>query len=130
MLAHAHQRVVPAKAGTHTPCPLHGLRAMGPGASAGTTTENCATLSRSPIGIALPHDPAAAPALERAGVGPAAPSHAPWQQSKALGRLDHLLARITEIPAAILVAVETLVLLAGVISRYGFNRPLTWSDEL
>jgi TRAP-type C4-dicarboxylate transport system permease small subunit len=45
-------------------------------------------------------------------------------------RLDHLLARITEIPAAILVAVEILVLLAGVISRYGFNRPLTWSDEL
>jgi tripartite ATP-independent transporter DctM subunit len=33
-------------------------------------------------------------------------------------------------PAAVLVAIEILVLLAGVISRYVFNRPLTWSDEL
>jgi hypothetical protein len=29
--------VVPAKAGTHTPCPLDWLRSMGPGALAGTT---------------------------------------------------------------------------------------------
>ncbi len=36
----------------------------------------------------------------------------------------------TEIPAAALVAVEILVLLIGVISRYVFNAPLTWSDEL
>ena len=49
---------------------------------------------------------------------------------KAFSRLDRLLAWVTEIPAAILVAVEILVLLAGVISRYVFNRPLTWSDEL
>src|ERR1700693_89214 len=55
---------------------------------------------------------------------------ATWQPSKAFGRLDGWLARVTEIPAAILVAVEILVLLAGVISRYVFNRPLTWSDEL
>ncbi|HEY6255875.1 MAG TPA: TRAP transporter large permease subunit, partial [Xanthobacteraceae bacterium] len=47
-----------------------------------------------------------------------------------IARLDRFLARITEIPAAILVAVEIVVLLAGVISRYVFNRPLTWSDEL
>src|SRR5947209_11747947 len=53
-----------------------------------------------------------------------------WQRSAALGRLDRLLARLTEIPAAVLVAVEILVLLAGVISRYAFNSPLTWSDEL
>ena len=45
-------------------------------------------------------------------------------------RLDRLLGWVTEIPAAVLVAVEMLVLLAGVISRYVFNRPLTWSDEL
>src|ERR1700730_807297 len=45
-------------------------------------------------------------------------------------RLDHTLAWITEIPAAVLVVVETLVLFAGVISRYVFDRPLTWSDEL
>jgi tripartite ATP-independent transporter DctM subunit len=55
---------------------------------------------------------------------------ATWRQSVAFRRLDRLLAGMTEIPAAILVAVEMLVLLAGVISRYVFNRPLTWSDEL
>lgn len=44
--------------------------------------------------------------------------------------LDTALAWITEVPAAILVALEILVLLAGVISRYVFHRPLTWSDEL
>jgi tripartite ATP-independent transporter DctM subunit len=45
-------------------------------------------------------------------------------------RLDKVLAWTTEVPAALLVAVEILVLLVGVISRYVFNRPLTWSDEL
>jgi tripartite ATP-independent transporter DctM subunit len=32
--------------------------------------------------------------------------------------------------AAVLLVAETLILLAGVISRYGFDNPLTWSDEL
>ncbi|HXP75786.1 MAG TPA: TRAP transporter large permease subunit [Stellaceae bacterium] len=45
-------------------------------------------------------------------------------------RLDRALALATEIAAAVLVAVEVTVLLAGVVSRYVFNRPLTWSDEL
>jgi tripartite ATP-independent transporter DctM subunit len=45
-------------------------------------------------------------------------------------RLDRLLALITEVPAAILVAVEIIVLFAGVVSRYVFHSPLTWSDEL
>jgi tripartite ATP-independent transporter DctM subunit len=45
-------------------------------------------------------------------------------------KLDQILAYATELPAAVLVVLEVLVLLAGVISRYGFNRPLTWSDEL
>ena len=44
--------------------------------------------------------------------------------------LDRFLGWITEIPAAILVAVEVAILLAGVISRYGLNKPLLWSDEL
>nr|WP_234484873.1 TRAP transporter large permease subunit [Noviherbaspirillum pedocola] len=43
---------------------------------------------------------------------------------------DRAIAWITEVPAALLVAVEIIVLLAGVISRYVFNAPLTWSDEL
>ena len=44
--------------------------------------------------------------------------------------LDRVLAALTEFPAAVLVALEALILLAGVISRYGFNAPLTWTDEL
>jgi tripartite ATP-independent transporter DctM subunit len=45
-------------------------------------------------------------------------------------RLETVLAWATELPAAILVGVEIGVLLVGVVSRYGFNRPLTWTDEL
>ena len=44
--------------------------------------------------------------------------------------LDRALALITEVPAAALTAVEILVLFAGVVSRYVFHAPLTWSDEL
>ena len=44
--------------------------------------------------------------------------------------LDRGLALITELPATVLVALEALILFAGVISRYVFNAPLTWSDEL
>jgi tripartite ATP-independent transporter DctM subunit len=44
--------------------------------------------------------------------------------------LDRALALITEVPAAILVAVEIVVLFAGAVSRYVFDAPLTWSDEL
>jgi tripartite ATP-independent transporter DctM subunit len=46
------------------------------------------------------------------------------------GRLDAALAVATEVPAAVLVGVEILVLLMGVISRDVFERPLTWTDEL
>ena len=45
-------------------------------------------------------------------------------------RFDRVIAAITEFPAAVLVALETVILLAGVISRYVFNAPLAWSDEL
>jgi tripartite ATP-independent transporter DctM subunit len=44
--------------------------------------------------------------------------------------LDTLLALVTEPLAAVVVVAEILVLLIGVISRFGFNHPLTWSDEL
>ena len=54
----------------------------------------------------------------------AAPRRAGW------ARFDRVLAALTEYPAAALVALETLILFAGVISRYVFNAPLTWSDEL
>ncbi len=45
-------------------------------------------------------------------------------------KLDRAIALATEIPAAILVAAEILVLFAGVVSRYVFHNPLVWSDEL
>ena len=44
--------------------------------------------------------------------------------------LDTVLALITEPLAAAVVVAEVLVLLIGVISRFVFNHPLTWSDEL
>lgn len=45
-------------------------------------------------------------------------------------RLDAGLGRFVEIVAALLTGVEVLILLAGVVSRYVFHRPFTWSDEL
>ncbi|QBR02444.1 TRAP transporter large permease subunit [Paraburkholderia pallida] len=44
--------------------------------------------------------------------------------------IDNLLARCVEIPAALLVLAEIVVLLAGVTSRYVLHTPLVWSDEL
>ncbi|WP_431823928.1 TRAP transporter large permease subunit [Burkholderia sp. F1] len=46
------------------------------------------------------------------------------------GALDTLLGHLVEIPAAILVVAEIVVLLAGVTSRYLLHAPLVWSDEL
>ena len=45
-------------------------------------------------------------------------------------RMDQALGWITEVPAALLVIAEIVILFAGVVSRYVFNQPLTWSDEL
>src|SRR6267142_3814824 len=45
-------------------------------------------------------------------------------------RADLVLALLTEVPAAILIFVETVVLFAGVVARYVFHRPIIWSDEL
>ena len=37
---------------------------------------------------------------------------------------------LVEIPAAILVVAEIVILFAGVIARYVLHQPLIWSDEL
>lgn len=50
--------------------------------------------------------------------------------SMGLAKLDRWLGVCTEIPAAILVFADILVLLAGVIARYVFNAPLVWTDEV
>ncbi|MBC7414076.1 MAG: TRAP transporter large permease subunit [Herminiimonas sp.] len=44
--------------------------------------------------------------------------------------LETIITLASEVPAALLVALEILILLAGVVARYVFNAPLTWSDEL
>src|SRR5690349_13749211 len=47
-----------------------------------------------------------------------------------VGSLDAFLGMIVEIPAAILVVAEIVILFAGVIWRYALREPLIWSDEL
>src|SRR3979490_3019861 len=44
--------------------------------------------------------------------------------------LEASLGMLVEIPAALLVVAEIVILFAGVVSRYGLHRPLIWSDEL
>ena len=43
---------------------------------------------------------------------------------------DRALGWLTEIPAAVLVVAEVVILFAGVVSRFVFDRPLIWSDEI
>ena len=47
-----------------------------------------------------------------------------------LEKLNKALGTLVEIPAALLVLAEVVVLLMGVTSRYVLHRPLVWSDEL
>ncbi|WP_315797427.1 TRAP transporter large permease subunit [Bradyrhizobium sp. SZCCHNRI3043] len=47
-----------------------------------------------------------------------------------LDGLDALLGLLVEIPTALLVVAEIVILFAGVVARYGLHRPLIWSDEL
>jgi tripartite ATP-independent transporter DctM subunit len=61
----------------------------------------------------------------------AASADAPFDYARPLlVRIDAILARAVEIPVALLTAVEIVILFAGVVARYGFRRPFTWSDEL
>ena len=45
-------------------------------------------------------------------------------------RIEHAIGKFAEVAAGILVLFETLILFAGVVSRYVFRQPFTWSDEL
>ncbi len=47
-----------------------------------------------------------------------------------LTSIDRFLGHLVEIPAALLVVAEVIILFIGVVARYGFHRPLIWSDEL
>ena len=44
--------------------------------------------------------------------------------------VERVIGGVAEVVAAILVVAETIILLMGVISRFVFNRPLIWTDEL
>src|SRR5919112_903111 len=57
----------------------------------------------------------------------AAPANSVQRASHLLGSV---FARLVEIPAALLVVAEIVVLLAGILARYVFHKPIVWSDEL
>ncbi|MFC7400451.1 TRAP transporter large permease subunit [Chelatococcus sp. GCM10030263] len=59
-----------------------------------------------------------------------APGAALAADGRRLAGLDLFMARLVEIPVALLVGAEILILLAGVIARYLLHAPITWSDEL
>ena len=48
----------------------------------------------------------------------------------ALARLDAALGMMVEIPVALLVAAEIVLLFSGIVARYVLHTPITWSDEL
>ena len=54
----------------------------------------------------------------------------PPRRRSLLASIEHLLGMLVEIPAALLVIAEIVILFAGVVARYGLHRPLIWSDEL
>src|SRR5471030_3312049 len=53
----------------------------------------------------------------------------PRRRSRAAS-LEAWLGVLVEIPAALLVVAEIVILFAGVVARYGLRSPLIWSDEL
>src|ERR1700704_6198200 len=54
----------------------------------------------------------------------------PPRRHQLLASAESLLGTLVEVPAALLVVAEIVILFAGVVARYGFRRPLIWSDEL
>src|SRR5262245_15452368 len=47
-----------------------------------------------------------------------------------LASIEHALGMLVELPAALLVIAEIVILFAGVVARYALHQPLIWSDEL
>src|ERR1700676_225033 len=52
------------------------------------------------------------------------------RRSSLAASLEAWLGMLVEIPAAILVVAEIVILFAGVVARYALHQPLVWSDEL
>jgi tripartite ATP-independent transporter DctM subunit len=62
-------------------------------------------------------------------IGAAGEVTSPRRRTRAAS-LEAALAMLVEIPAALLVVAEIVILFAGVVARYGLHSPLIWSDEL
>src|SRR3954451_5305554 len=45
-------------------------------------------------------------------------------------RINAVLVALVEIPAALIVVAEIVVLLAGILARYVVHKPIVWSGEL
>ena len=45
-------------------------------------------------------------------------------------QLDRFIGHVTEAAGAAIVLAETCILFAGVVSRYVFDDPIIWTDEL
>src|SRR6478735_2230331 len=54
----------------------------------------------------------------------------PPRRHSLLASIEQALGTLVEIPAAMLVVAEIVILFAGVVARYGLHAPLIWSDEL
>lgn len=65
--------------------------------------------------------------LSNADVEPAGAIRAPASGDAVF---DRILKYLIEIPAAVLVLSEIILLGSGVVARYVFHRPIAWSDEL
>src|SRR5436305_4971141 len=54
----------------------------------------------------------------------------PPRRRSVASSLDASLGLLVEMPAALLVVAEIVILFAGLVARYGLHQPLIWSDEL
>lgn len=61
---------------------------------------------------------------------PPVPDASPVGRRGVVSAIDRAIGWLTEIPAALLVLADIVVMLAGVVARYVFHAPLVWSDEL
>src|ERR1700755_2416517 len=68
------------------------------------------------------------PELAATVIGPGAPGWAGLRRGALL--LDQAIGVACEMIGALLVAAEVVILFAGVVSRYVFDSPLFWTDEL
>ena len=62
--------------------------------------------------------------------GPAWGNARPTGVAAVFGTIERGIVTVVEWLTVVLTIADMLVLLAGVIARYGFNRPLMWSDEV